>query len=220
MLLKRVIIPLFLIASVAPALAGPWMRAEGETFLSYSIETDFENGISDGSGFYGSLYAEHGLTSGLTLGLDAGGHEEDMSKTIAFLRWPIGATDRSTRVAAEFGLGMARETFALRPGLSVGRGFKLGDTPGWLSIDSRAVIIGSFDGVLETDITFGLRPSPEAKIILQLQMGIPTQSDPYAKLAPSYVHRIAPGHHIEVGVVAGVAEADDFKLKLGLWRQF
>lgn len=220
MLLKRVIIPVLLVASVAPALAGPWMRTEGETFLSYSIETDFENGISDGSGFYGSLYAEHGLTRGLTLGLDAGGHEDDMSKAIAFLRWPIGATDRSTRIVPEFGLGMARETFALRPGLSVGRGFELGDTPGWLSIHSRAVIIGSFDGILETDITFGLSPRPDAKFILQLQTGIPTQSDPYAKLAPSYIRRIAPGRHVELGLVAGVAEADDFKLKFGLWQQF
>ncbi|QFT93508.1 hypothetical protein FIU86_11705 [Roseovarius sp. THAF9] len=220
MRLKRVIIPLFLIASVAPALAGPWMRVEGETFLSYSIETDLENGISDGSGFYGSLYAEHGLTKRLTVGLDAGGHEDDISKAIAFLRWPVGAADRKLRVSAEFGLGMTREDFALRPGISVGRGLELGDIPGWVSVDSRAVIIGSFDGVLETDITFGLSPSPEAKIILQLQTGIPTQSDPYAKLAPSYVRRIAPGRHIEVGLVAGVAEADDFKLKLGLWHQF
>ena len=220
MLLKRVIIPVLLIAGVAPALAGPWMRAEGETFLSYSIETDFENGISDGSGFYGSFYAEHGLTRGLTLGLDAGGHEDDMSKAIAFLRWPISATDRTLRIAAEFGIGMARETFALRPGLSVGRGLQLGDTPGWISVDTRAAIMDSFGGVLETDITFGLSPSPEAKIIVQLQTGIPTSSSPYAKLAPSYVRRIAPGNYVEIGLVAGVAEADDFKLKIGFWHQF
>ncbi|MGK7754553.1 MULTISPECIES: hypothetical protein [unclassified Roseovarius] len=218
--LKRVVIPVLLIATAAPALAGPWLRGEDKTFLSYSIETDLENGISDGSGFYGSLYAEHGLTNRLTLGLDAGAHDQDMSKAIAFLRWPIGAADRRTRIAAEFGLGMARETFALRPGIGVGRGVEIGELPGWISIDSRAVIYGSFDGVLETDITFGFNPSPEAKIILQLQTGIPTESDPYAKLAPSYVHRIAPGHHVEVGLVAGVADADDFKLKIGIWHQF
>lgn len=218
--LKRVVIPVLLIFSAAPALAGPWMRGEDETFLSYSIETDLENGISDGSGFYGSLYAEHGLTKRLTVGLDAGGHDDDMSKAIAFFRWPVSAEDRNLRVSAEFGLGMAREDFALRPGISVGRGLQLGDMPGWVNVDSRAIIIGSFDGVLETDITFGLSPSPDSKLILQLQTGIPTQSEPYAKLAPSYVHRIAPGYHIEVGVVAGVAEADDFKLKLGLWHQF
>lgn len=218
--LKRVVIPVLLIACAAPALAGPWLRAEDATFLSYSIETDFENGISDGSGFYGSLYAEHGLTNRLTLGLEAGGHEKDMSKAIAFLRWPVGATDRTLRIAAEFGLGLARDTFALRPGLSVGRGLKLGDTPGWLSIDSRAVIVDSFDGVLETDITFGLSPAPNAQVILQLQTGVPTDSAPYAKLAPSYIHRIAPDRHVEVGLVAGVAEADDFKLKIGFWHQF
>lgn len=218
--LKRVVIPALLIASAAPALAGPWLRAEDTTFLSYSIETDFENGISDGSGFHGSLYAEHGLTDRLTLGLDASGHADDMSKAIAFLRWPVGATDRTLRIAAEFGLGMARDTFALRPGLSVGRGLELGDTPGWLSIDSRAVMVDSFDGVLETDITFGLSPGPDAKVILQLQTGVPTDSAPYAKLAPSYIRRIAPGRHVEVGLVAGVAEADDFKLKIGFWHQF
>ncbi|WP_428515637.1 hypothetical protein [Roseovarius sp.] len=218
--LKRVVIPVLLLAAPAPALAGPWPRAEDRTFLSTSIEIDAEGGISDGGGFYGSVYAEHGLTDRLTLGLDAGGREDNMSKAIAFLRWPVGATDRTLRLAAEFGLGMARETFALRPGLSLGRGVALGDTPGWISVDSRAVIIDSFDGVLETDITFGLSPGPDAKVILQLQTGIPTDSAPYAKLAPSYVHRIAPGYHAEIGVVAGVAEADDFKLKIGFWHQF
>lgn len=217
--MRVIILGIFMIGASA-ALAGPWPREKGETFLSYSIETDFERGLTDGSGLFGSLYAEHGLTDRLTLGIDVSGDDADFTKGIAFLRWPVGPTDRTTRIAAEFGIGLARDSFALRPGLSVGRGLRAGDMPGWLSIDSRTVFIDSFDGLLETDVTLGLTPTPKTKLILQLQTGLPWDSDPYAKLAPSYVHRIAPGRHVEVGVVAGVAEADDFKMKIGFWHQF
>ncbi|MFN3209112.1 MAG: hypothetical protein ACE369_08950 [Roseovarius sp.] len=216
----RVLFPALLLIGPLQAAADPWPRAEGETFLSFSVETEFESGVTDGSGFYGSIYAEHGLTDRMTLGLDAGAEDTDVAKAIVFLRWPVGRAQSGTRVAAEFGIGMSRETFALRPGISIGKGVQVGETPGWLSVDSRAVMIDGFDGVLETDITFGLSPTPDSKIILQLQTGLPTESAPYAKLAPSYVHRVAPGRHLELGFVAGVAEADDFKLKFGFWQAF
>ncbi|MEO1139647.1 MAG: hypothetical protein AAFW87_09335 [Pseudomonadota bacterium] len=200
--------------------AGAWLRADGETFLSFSVETEFENGITDGSRLYGTVYAEHGLTQNLTLGLDAGGYEEDFGKVIGFLRWPLGVTEGPTKLALEFGMGLANDTFAIRPGISWGRGISAGDTPGWLSVETRATIFDGFDGVFETDFTIGLKPAPKSIILFQLQTGTPSQSDPYAKLAPSYVHEIKPGRHIELGLTAGILEDDDFKLKFGFWRRF
>ena len=216
----RAFLCLFLFCWPVMSQAGPWMRGDGETFLSFSIETEFERGITDGSELYGSIYAEHGLTDRLTLGLDASTHKNALSKTIGFLRWPVGSTDRTLRMAAEFGLGTEGDTFAMRPGFSIGRGLQAGDTPGWITVDSRAIFVDSFDGRLDTDITLGLKPNDRTKLMVQLQTGLPWNGDAYAKLAPSYAHEITPGRHIEVGFVAGVAEADDFKLKIGFWHKF
>lgn len=202
------------------AAAGAWPRPEGETYLSFSVESEFENGISDGSTAYATLYAERGLAHDLTLGLDAGGDEGDMSKAIGFLRWPVGATGGAAVWSMEFGLGLADGDFALRPGLSHGRALTLGAMPGWLSIDSRLLISGGMQGVLETDVTLGLTPARRQMLILQLQTGAASERDAYAKFAPSYVLGLSPGRHLELGLAVGIENAPDLSIKLGLWHSF
>ena len=211
---------LILMLSAAQAQGGAWPREQGRTFLSFSIEGEFEVGITDASDGYASLYLEHGLDRDLTLGLDAGGHETDMAKAIGFLRWPVGPRGQAAVWSMEFGLGLYDEDFALRPGLSYGRGLDLGGVPGWLAVDSRALIYDGMEGILETDITLGWRPLQDHMVILQLQTGAPTERETYAKIAPSYVFGLPGGRHLELGVTAGIVEASDITLKLGLWQEF
>jgi hypothetical protein len=55
-----------LLALAAPAQANPWLREAGSTYLLVQHE-----GSRDG---WTSIYAEHGLREGLTIGVEVGGH--------------------------------------------------------------------------------------------------------------------------------------------------
>ena len=225
---------LVLLGVLLPQLgtAGPWPRGEGNQFLSVSFETEFENGITDGDEFFGTLYYERGLTPDLTIGLDLGTDTSNVSKAFGFVRWPVGASDGPARRALEIGFGAFDETVAIRPALSWGRGITYGGIPGWISLDSRLVFKETFEGVLKNDFTFGLRPGPRGTLILQVQtsqqfqtslgsqINQPILRDFFAKIAPSYVHEFRPGRRIEFGLISGISGTDDFQLKLGLWRDF
>ena len=200
--------------------AGPWPRGEGNQFLSVSVETEFETGISEGDGPYGALYYERGLKNNLTLGFDGGSDPLGVSKAFGFLRWPAGKQDGASRLALEFGFGGFDSTFAIRPGLSWGRGFSYADMSGWMSVDTRLVVQETFEGVLESDVTLGLKRGARGMVIFQLQTGQPSDGEFYDKLAPSYVHEFRPGRRIEFGLINGISGTDEFKLKLGLWRDF
>ena len=104
--------------------------------------------------------------------------------------------------------------------MSWGRGITLGDIGGWSSVDTRYVLQDSFDSTLESDFTFGLRPGPRGMVIFQLQTGLPDDDGFFAKIAPSYVHEFRPDRRIEIGLISGITGIDDFKVKLGLWRDF
>ena len=205
-----------LILLAGQAEAGAWPRAEGETFLSFSVEAD---PTDTGDGF-AALYAERGLAGGLTAGLDIGGHQTDMTKAVVFLRWPVGRDDARSKTALEMGLGHAGDGFALRPGLSWGRGIDWGKTPGWLSVETQAVLFEDFNSLWKADLTLGLKPRPRNKIMLQLQAALPSDRSAYLKLAPAWVHEIGDGRHVEIGVTAGIWESEDLRLKLGLWHRF
>ncbi|SEL80255.1 hypothetical protein SAMN05443999_10872 [Roseovarius azorensis] len=201
------------------ATAGAWPRDKGQVFavLSGQIEGPDEFGFYRQSN---ALYAEYGVTGRLTLGVDLGGDALRMNKTIAFLRWPLGRVDRSLKLAFELGAGQVEEKNALRPGLSLGRGFMLGGRQGWLAVDGRAVLFGGRDVALESDITFGLSASRKTRMILQLQSGRPDTGDPYARFAPSLIYETKPGQQVELGVITPIAGGGDNGIRLGLWRRF
>jgi hypothetical protein len=113
------------------------------------------------------------------------------------------------------------DEFAIRPGLSLGRGLTLGDYTGWMAIDTRLVVAGGdFDTLLETDLTVGLNDTARRKWIFQIQTGAPADRSPYVKLAPAVAFEQSAGRHILLGVTAGVVEADEIKINLGLWHTF
>ncbi len=196
--------------------AGAWPRAKGETFLSFSIETN-PAAPEDSPA---SLFIEHGLNHNLTVGFDGGGRQTDLTKAIAFLRWPLKKNAKTAVTAIEIGAGFADGNLALRPALSWGRGLSFGESSGWIAVDMRGLIYEQANGLLETDFTFGLKPGRRSSLILQLQSGVPSDSEPYARIAPSFVYETKPGHHLEVGATAGLLNSDDFRIKLGLWLRF
>jgi hypothetical protein len=221
------------------ALAGPWPRDKGETFLSFAIEYSESRD-------YGGLYAEHGLTEDLTLGLDLGTTSSDAKKAIAFARWPIGPTSAPLRMSVQLGIGYAERwrtpPFKLvikgggplpplpgpqpkmRPvvqtGFSVGRGLDLLGHNGWVTLDTRAEIDEDLASHYAADATLGLRGRKGHMVILQLQTGATDSGDTWAKLAPSYVLDLSGSQHLEMGFVAGLTGNNDVAARLGLWQRF
>ncbi len=150
------------------AQAGPWLRAAGEGFLSFSVETP----VSESGQSFATTYVEYGLSDKVTLGFDLGGHETELYKAVAFAKMAFGRPDATLKIAAELGIGTADHETVLRPGLSIGRGFSLGDFSGWMSIDTLANIeIDTSDTAVTTDITVGLNLSDRTKLLVQLQSG-------------------------------------------------
>lgn len=196
--------------------AGAWPRATGETFLSFSTETNPGNQADSPA----SLFAERGLKRRLTIGFDGGGRQTDLTKAIAFLRWPVTTKSTDAVRAIELGAGVANNHFALRPALSWGRGLSFGERSGWVGVDIRGLVYDHAEALLETDITLGLKPGDRSMFILQLQTGVPSENKPYARIAPSFVYETKPGHHLELGATAGLFKSDDFRIKLGVWLRF
>lgn len=211
---------LTLLALMLPCLAqaGPWLRGEGEGFLSYSLtleEVD-ETAASDG---YASVFAEYGVTPNLTLGIDLGTDENGFFTAFAFALLPLSRDQ--IKVAFEMGAGVIDGDAALRPGLSLGTGFTAMGRPGWFTIDARGEIMADDgDATFSSDLTLGITPRPSTKLILQLQQGGPMSDPDYMRLAPSIVWETGPGRHLELGATAGLKNAEAYGIKLGFWRSF
>ncbi|MBE0453337.1 hypothetical protein [Roseovarius autotrophicus] len=214
----RLLVALLLLPWFAAMVeAGAWPREKGQVFLSFSsqFEERDKTGINRQSF---SFYAEYGATERLTLGLDINGDALRMSKAIAFLRWSVGHTGRPLKLALELGAGQAEDAAALRPGLSIGRGFALGKRHGWLNADLRAILGGGT--AFETDLTAGLAVMPRTLAVVQLQAGAPGEGRDYLRLAPSLVYEMRPGAQIELGLIQPLSGGGERGVTLGLWRRF
>ncbi len=216
--MMRILIILLLMATQTQA--GPWPREKGKVFLSYGgqFDVDTKTGLTSNTS---TLYAEYGLTQKLTIGVDLGGDETRANKAIAFARLPILNDDRATKIAVEIGIGQVSNSPALRPGVSVGRGLTLGEHNGWITADTRFVLMdGDNDFLFESDFTFGMGISKRSKLIAQLQLGAPADASAYTKFAPSAVFERKPGRHIELGGMIGVHNVSAYGFKVNFWRSF
>ena len=221
------------------ASAGPWPRAQGQTFLSATYETG-------GQDDHASLYAEYGLSKQLTLGLDLGATPDTTKKAIAFARWPVGGTDRPLRMAAQLGLGYAerwripafkivitgggplpalpsprpRMRPVLQTGFSLGRGLGILGHNGWITLDTRAETDGELATQYEADATVGLKTQKGHIFIMQLQTGALDTGKTWAKIAPSVVVKVANATHLELGLTADLTGSSNAAARFGLWQTF
>ncbi|MEQ8293116.1 MAG: hypothetical protein RIA08_13000 [Roseovarius sp.] len=212
----RILVLLLASAAGSMAAAGPWPMARGEGHLCFSIEGD----AGDGAGAYATLYTEMGIGKGRAIGLDFGQTEDDLAKAVLFARFPFGARGEDIGQAWEMGVGMVDGALALRPGVSIGRGFQIGESAGWVALDSRAVFSEAGTGVLETDLTVGAEIRGGHKWMVQLQMAAPDDSAPYVKIAPSFAFKQGKGRHLLLGATAGLVNADAVKITFGIWQKF
>lgn len=224
---------LLLLAALAagPAEAGPWLRDEGATYLSFGFEAP-----QDGDS-WASLYAEHGLRERLTLGVIAGrSAARQEGEALVFARRPVGGTEGPWRAAVELGFGArfdegGRTAPALRIGASIGRGFETRWGPGWAALDAsataamRATALGvgdwrDLEPVAKLEATLGVRPTQDSAATLQLFYSQEGEDEPAIRLVPSYARRIRGETFGRVGVVIGAGAAPRLAVELGLTTSF
>jgi hypothetical protein len=213
------------------ASAGAWPRAEGETFLSfgYTLTTGARTlvGAMQDVRSYGSVYAEHGVTERLTVGLEAGygtGADGTVAAALAFARLPVWSAGNH-RVAADLGLGWLEDEDGpqrrVRPGLAWGYGFESRWGGGWLGIEASAELrLPSRDVAWKADFTAGLKPNDDWMVIMQVQTGRYPDDGPLVRLAPSVVRRLGSRAHLQLGVIGSVVGDDAVGVKLATWLTF
>ncbi len=209
----------FLCFLTTPALAGPWIRAEGEQFISLSIEGKV---VGADMSSYGSLYYEYGLGPRLTLGLDAGGAHVDPTTSLVFVRTPLWRAENGARMSFDLALGSvqsgADSSFALRPGVSWGRELK-GRPGGWVSVDlTHRWLADHGQSLSKLEGTAGVPWGARRKVMMQMTIEKASGLGWSSSLTPSIAWRV----HDNLELITGLTIRDDrsVALKLGLWRRF
>ncbi|MCW8843046.1 MAG: hypothetical protein OQK00_06485 [Rhodobacteraceae bacterium] len=219
---------LFLLLCLAPpALAGPWLRAEGTGFSAASTDLapPSEPALPPDVAaqypvdLYNSIYVEYGLTPRLTVGIDGGSDINGNGVGLVFLRIPLFEKPKG-RAAAEFAVGArwsgAEITPIIRPGLSWGRGLTLLGRDGWTSVDASLAIPGNGDKVLaKLDAMLGLNAGDRMKLMLGL-----TLERPAPTLSPSIALKISKTLHLTLGLKLRGNADRSHGLTLGIWQTF
>ena len=220
------------------ASAGPWPRAKGDLFLSFSHETAGETGSE--SGGWTSLYAEYGLTPRWTLGFDLGSGGDTQIGMI-FLQRAVGKQDGPGRLSLSSGLGLqtgaAPQAFGTM-GAAWGRSLGTPLGPGWVAVEPQLrmgvaltdewppTLVLDVDGTVLTtasaklDLTLGATVRPKLMVMGQLQMERVLEGETTARLTASAVRDVGRRGKLQLGVSAPVQGEGDAALKLGTWLEF
>lgn len=212
----------------AMAHAGAWPRDQGRIFTANSIELKGVRLDRDllRTPYYSSSYLEYGLGRSLTLGLHMGHGSTARLDARAFLRVPLSQTDPH-RVAVEVSAGYHADREYVGLGLQYGRGFKVFDRFGWLSLESRVDFhTGSRTGTgtgayrqAKLDVTLGLTHGNGIKTMAQLFV-TETNDEIYATFAPVVVIPVWKQLKLETGLLYDIAHGTERGLKIGFWQEF
>lgn len=206
------------------AEAGAWPRERGKGFISAGATLNWPQAVlSAGSGSaphpktYTTFYLEYGLTDRITLGLDLGRAVSGKDKTVAFVQFPLRNQDAGPKVALQLGFGQVGGDTVLRPGLAVGWGLH----KGWISAEGMVEIGLDGSGTdMKLDMTWGRNLPRDRKLILQMQLGAPSDDPVFARFAPSIVFPLRGDFKAEVGATWGLTGDEDVGIKFGLWSKF
>lgn len=213
-----------LLAMADTTTAGPWPREKGTIFASTSfglLDVD-DKGTQSEQG----LYLEYGASPKLTLGFSGSYNDSSSGEGHFFARIPLNMGERSSLMAAEFGLGTQSsdaDTFNpyAKTGLSWGRGIEMFGTSGWLTVDG-AMLWGLEGGGhrLKLDTTLGLNLTDRVKVMGQSFIEV-TESGETLSLQPSVVWTTkSGGFSLLAGLEAKTGTGTQTALRFALWSTF
>ncbi|PWJ17395.1 hypothetical protein [Jannaschia seohaensis] len=223
-----------LLLGLSPALAGPWPRPQGETYVFVGHE-----GNGDG---WTSLYFETGLPRDLTFGLDTGGHVAPLAlggpddpvdgRVRVFLRAPVFSSPeaRARRpgwmepwlLAVEIGAGPDIEEDGAMPlrfaaGLTLGRPLETRLGAGWTTVDLRATLGGARPVRLNAAYVVGVKPTD--RVTLELGLFAEREVDDlFTAFAPTMEYKLGEIGAARLGVT--FKNTGERLLRLGWTRQF
>lgn len=207
----------------AAALAGPWPRETGSSFLSFSLEAPHDGDTKD---FYYSLYAEYGLSPRLTIGFDGGSDYYTQGEGYVFLRTPVPLETGRHQFALLGGVG-ARQTvtsfaeavFVL--GGSWGTGFDTALGNGWATIDAT-IRDRQTTGTRLTkiDTTIGVNHNTQLWFTQLRYADESAAPEPSWEVAPSVAFTLGGRTRLETSAAFGLQGPKDVTLKIGIWTEF
>jgi len=222
----------------APAMAGPWARAAGDSFVSLQISaeeapSDILAGLWEPE-TYVSLYGELGLGRSLTLGADIG-RGEASREAIGFVRYTLTPPDAVWQMAVQAGAG-ARQvgdgdvTGLVRLGASIGRGFGAGGAAwympmrhqgGWTNLDLTATHDLDLDNTIwQAEATAGFSLSQSVSAIFSVKAEDWPDADPLVSVSPSILIGLGEDVSVRLGARAALTGSDAVGLTLAIWREF
>lgn len=219
---RAIAILVFFLTVPTHAMAGAWLRADGETFLS--VETALRHG-GNGPDAETDFYLDYGLGANVSIGLSAFQSGARSGHVTGFVRLPVGPRTGKARMAVQFDLGAHNRQAAWRPmyklTFAYGRPFKWGAGYGWMNVEAAIERrIGLSDPYLKLEATVGQSTGrklrPMVKIGATHIAGQPLIWTASANLlidGPKDITWV-------VGIERKRAGTSGTALRLGLWRRF
>ncbi|SHG53247.1 hypothetical protein [Cognatishimia maritima] len=225
--MRTIWIIMFLLVPMS-ALPGPWLRPDGEGFMS--VDSIGSVGRNQGDlWLYNGLFLEYGLSDRTTIGLTGGmDHLGDGSVT-TYLRRALPINRAGWIASGDLGIGTSfslDQTTSqpsephLRLGVSIGRGGLWGNPGTWFALDSYALFEKRDKPMVKAEATLGHRTDSNWLWMVQLIAEIHQDDDPITTFAPSVAIPLKRKSHLQIGAMLSDEGEGRFGLKAALWRSF
>lgn len=220
-------------APVRPAVAGPWPRAEGSAFLSFSPALDAvqdpERERPRPFDRYEQIYAELGLGGGWTAGAEAyredDGAEREWSGMFSLTRLLARSEDGAV-LSGALGLGWegrpeGLSALRLRPSLHLGRGFATRYGGGWAALDvSHEFRPRGGREASKLQATLGLKPEDAPMMFVQMRAERRDLAPDTLTLAPSVAWRAWRSMTLQLSGGQTLAGRRETTLRMNAWLEF
>ncbi len=219
----RVLFTIWLfVLGTAPALSGAWLREQGSGFASATATQRSSDGHRSTEFGY---YADYGLTSRVTLGVDLNDNDNLSGHALVFVRIPMGREPRGYRFAVELALGGSHYLNSWEPmqktTLSFGRAFDSNWGPGWVAIDGAYEMRGlDTEPILKLDATIGLSDPKQLRPILQIETAKITGQPLFYTITPGVQIPLTRDTQLLIAAEHRVTTQRSLGLKVGVWHRF
>ncbi len=213
----------FLLLQSSTAHASAWMREQGAWFISSAMNIWSSMDTEEQRIFDPTFFAEYGLTSRVTIGVDYFSGALDTRHTaFVFSRFPLGDLDGPDRFSGGFGIGGETDLITpiaplLRGTLSWGRGL----SRGWAAVDTSATYNRETEiWRPKADFTWGYNLSDNWTVMSQVQTGRGDDQSRYTNFSPSLIYTFNDNLRITLGGTQSLSNEDESTVRLSLWQTF